>query len=111
MSMSTTPGDKPAAAARDLAWVRKMRDAGVESIRGFRVMARDGEAGVVEQVLFWSDTRLPDYLVVGSGRWFFGHKSVLPTNMIEDIDINAKQIAMGLSCSEIHSAPEFLPPP
>ena len=89
--------------------MKRLRDADLATLRGFRVEGRDGEAGRIEQVLYWSDSGTPDYIVIGTGRWFFSHKAVLPVDQIEDVDIAAKLVRVNLSCKEIRSAPEFLP--
>jgi hypothetical protein len=90
-------------------WMRRLADSRDASLKGYRVEARDGAAGQVEQVLYWSDASVPDYIVVGTGRWFFGHKSVLSVQLIEDIDPSSRRIRMKLSRAEIREAPEHLP--
>ena len=106
----STVNTNPEANVQEYVWANRMSDSGLESLQGFKVQALDGEAGRVEQVLYWSDTARPDYIVVGSGRWFFGHKSVLSVMVIEDVDISARKVMIGLSCEQVRSAPEFLPP-
>jgi len=108
--LSALAGISQDATAREPAWKRRMRDSQLESLQGFTVIATDGEAGSVEQVLYWSDTASPDYIVVGSGRWFFGHKSVLSVMVIEDVDVGARQVRVGLSRGQVREAPEYLPP-
>lgn len=78
------------------------------TLHGFKVFAADGPAGRVDQILYWSDARLPDYIVIGSGRWFFGHKSVLSVETIVNIDVNHRRLNIGLSREQIRRAPEFL---
>lgn len=109
-NLGTQPG-VAAQAGGEQPWKRRFRESGLESLKGFRVLAEDGDAGSVEQVLYWSDMTMPDYLVVGSGKWFFGHKSVLSVAVIEDVDPCARQLRVRLSREQVRSAPEFLPPP
>jgi hypothetical protein len=97
------------AAIPEQPWMRRLRESEQDTVRGFRVEAIDGEAGRVEQVLYWNHTDAPDFIIVGSGRWFFGRKAVLPVRDIEDIDIDSKLVRMNLSREEIRNAPEFLP--
>jgi hypothetical protein len=90
-------------------WVKRLKDAGGDALRGFRVEARDGQAGKIEQVLYWSDAGKPDYVVVSDGKWLFGRKAVLSVQTIEDIDVDNRRLRIGLSREEIRRAPEFLP--
>ena len=90
-------------------WIRKLMNDDETNLSGFRVEAVDGEAGRIEQVLYWSDAKVPDYVVVGTGRWIFGHKSVLSIRDIEDVDIENRRLRMSLSREQIKKAPEFLP--
>ncbi|MFA5809037.1 MAG: hypothetical protein WC935_01695 [Thermoleophilia bacterium] len=90
-------------------WVKRLMDADETSLSGFTVDAVDGIAGRIEQVLYWSDARVPDYVVVGTGRWIFGHKSVLSIKVIEEVDLENRRLRMSLSKEQIRQAPEFLP--
>ncbi|MBK5226014.1 MAG: hypothetical protein JJD96_05515 [Thermoleophilia bacterium] len=90
-------------------WLRMLEDAGEIDLIGFTVEALDGIAGRIEQMLYWTDARTPDYLVVDMGRWPFGHKSVLSVRMIEDLDTEKRSLRIGLSKRQIRTAPEFLP--
>jgi hypothetical protein len=90
-------------------WVKRMRETGGVSINGFQVEAQDGNAGRIDEVLYWSDNQKPDYIIVGTGRWFFGHKSVLPVDAIEDVDLENRRLRVRLSRAQVRKAPEFLP--
>ena len=78
-------------------------------VSGYKVVALDGAAGTIEQVLYWSDARTPDYVVVDTGGWFFSHKSVLSISEIEEIDADSRSLRIGMSRKQIREAPEFLP--
>lgn len=88
---------------------RQLQDTGFDALRGFRVLASDGDAGRIDQVLYWSKAGEPDFIVVGTSRWFFGRKSVLPVGDIEEIDMSGRLVKVSVSRDEIRSAPEFLP--
>ncbi len=90
-------------------WLKVLNHGEDVDLNGFSVEAEDGVAGKVEQVLFWSDARFPDYVVIDSGGWFFGHKSVLSIRVIEDIDTENRRLRINLSKRQIREAPEFLP--
>jgi len=90
-------------------WMRLLENAGEVDLNGFRVEALDGAAGRIEQMLYWSDAKLPDYVVIDTGRWLFGHRSVLSIEMVEDIDMESRSLKIRLSKRQIREAPEFLP--
>ena len=90
-------------------WMKRLSDTAETSLNGFKVDALDGIAGRIEQVLYWSDAKVPDYVVVGTGRWIFGHKSVISVKVIEDVDVQNKRLRISLSRDQIRQAPEFLP--
>jgi hypothetical protein len=86
-----------------------LRESGFDTLRGFRVEAADGEVGKVDQVLYWTNTDAPDFIVIGTGKWVFGHKAVISVKDIVDVDIASRMVKMSLSSREIRNAPEFLP--
>jgi hypothetical protein len=88
---------------------RILQDGGEVSLRGFEVDACDGPGGKVEQVLYWSDATNPDYIVVSQRRWIFGRKSVLPVGSIENIDVRARRLKVGMSRQQVLRAPRYLP--
>lgn len=81
----------------------------VSMSRGFRVQALDGEAGRVEQVIYWTDPGSPDFVIVDSGRWIFGRKAVLSVDAVEDVDVKNRRLKVSLSKEEVRKSPEFLP--
>ena len=91
------------------AWLRRLKEAGGSNLTGFQVEALDGSAGRIDRVLYWSDAMTPDYVIVGSRRWIFGHKAVLSIDVIEDIDMVSRTLLIRLSKEQVRRAPEFLP--
>lgn len=89
--------------------IKKLEEEQGVSLRGFKVSATDGPAGKIEQVLFWSDNRMPDYIVVSNRRLLLARKSVLPVETIERIDVKNRTLRIALSRQEIREAPEYLP--
>ena len=100
---------RQSAPGNEQAWAQRLRESGLDTIRGFRVEAADGEVGKVDQVLYWTSTDAPDFIVIGTGKWVFGHKAVISVKDIVDVDIASRMVKMSLSCKEIRNAPEFLP--
>lgn len=90
-------------------WFRKDGQVGEIDLSGFRVEALDGAAGRIEQVLYWSDASVPDYVVIDSGGWIFRHKSVLSFREVEEVDAESRCLRIRMSRKQIREAPEFLP--
>lgn len=90
-------------------WMEILEKTDEVDLSGFRVEALDGSAGTIEQMLYWSDARMPDYVVIDTGRWLFGHKSVLSIRLVEEIDLENRCLKVPLSKRQIREAPEFLP--
>ena len=92
----------------------------VTKLKGFHIIATDGDAGHVDDFLV--DERLNlRHLVIDTSNWFGGESVVLPPAAIERIDSPNKQIHVTLSRDEIKDSPsvdtaeieliETLPPP
>ncbi|MBE0428770.1 MAG: hypothetical protein IBX61_02735 [Thermoleophilia bacterium] len=89
--------------------LRRLKEAGVTSLNGFEVEAQDGNAGVIDQVLYWSDALTPDFLIVGTRRWIFGHKAIIPVDVIEDVDVPNRRLRIRMNREQVRQAPESLP--
>ncbi len=77
----------------------------VESdLTGFKVQARDGEIGSVDEATRQGNS---GYLVVDTGPWIFGTKVMLPGGVVTDVDLETETIYVGRTKEEIENAPEF----
>ena len=68
----------------------------------FKVEATDGEVGTVYEVGAGS-------IVVDTGPWIVGRKTVLPVGVIEAIDPEDREIRVDRTREEIKNAPEWDP--
>jgi hypothetical protein len=68
----------------------------------FKVEATDGEVGKVHEVGAGS-------IVVDTGPWIVGKKTVLPVGVIETIDPENREIRVDRTKEEIKNAPEWDP--
>jgi hypothetical protein len=75
-------------------------------LSGFRVEARDGEIGKVDEASAESGS---DALIVDTGPLVFGRKVLLPVGTIERIDPESKTIYVDRTKDEIKDAPEYDP--
>jgi hypothetical protein len=73
-------------------------------LTGFKVEARDGEIGKVDEARRAGGV---GYLVVDTGSWIFGKKVMLPGGVISDIDLDSETVFIDRTKNEIKNAPEF----
>jgi hypothetical protein len=73
-------------------------------LTGFKVEARDGSIGKVDEATFEAGG---SFVVVDTGPWIFGKKVMLPAGVIRDIDLDTETVFVDLAKDEIKNAPEF----
>jgi hypothetical protein len=73
-------------------------------LTGFKVEARDGGIGKVDEVTHETGG---SFIVVDTGPWIFGKKVMLPAGVIRDIDLDAETVFVDLIKDEIENAPEL----
>jgi hypothetical protein len=73
-------------------------------LTGFKVEARDGSIGKVDEATYEAGG---SFIVVDTGPWIFGKKVMLPAGVIGNVDIDAETVFVDLTKDEIKNAPEF----
>ena len=73
-------------------------------LSGFEVEATDGSIGKVDEATTEAGA---GSIVVDTGPWIFGKKVMLPAGVIQDVDLDARQVYVGRTKDEIKDAPEF----
>ena len=73
-------------------------------VTGYDVEAIDGDIGSVDEA---TDEVGRSYIVVDTGPWIFGKKTVLPAGVVESIDHDDAKIFVSCTKDEIKKAPEF----
>jgi hypothetical protein len=73
-------------------------------LTGFKVEATDGSIGKVDESTHEAGG---SFLVVDTGPWIFGKKVMLPAGLIDDVDLDAREIFVNRTKDEIKDAPEF----
>jgi hypothetical protein len=76
---------------------------------GFAVEASDGVVGVVETPLFPPDDTYPDFLVLRIGNRLHPRRPILPTALVESVDLGSRVVRVRGSSVEIGHLPEHLP--
>jgi hypothetical protein len=73
-------------------------------LTGFKVEARDGGIGKVDEATYEAGG---SFIVVDTGPWIFGKKVMLPAGVIRDVDLDTETLFVDLTKDEIKNAPEF----
>jgi hypothetical protein len=73
-------------------------------ITGFAVEAADGGIGSVDEATYDVGT---SYIVVDTGPWIFGKKTMLPAGVIERVSVDDRRVFLNVTKDEIGNAPEF----
>jgi hypothetical protein len=73
-------------------------------LSGFKVEARDGGIGKVDEATYETGS---SFIVVDTGPWIFGKKVMLPAGVIRDIDFDTEAVFVDLTKDEIKNAPEL----
>ncbi|HKF91183.1 MAG TPA: PRC-barrel domain-containing protein [Acidimicrobiia bacterium] len=82
---------------RETAWTQG-------DLSGFEVEATDGSIGKVDEATTEAGA---GSIVVDTGPWIFGKKVLLPAGVIQDVDLDARQVFVNRTKDEIKNAPEF----
>jgi hypothetical protein len=85
-------------------WTYRERTWTQGDLSGFEVEAIDGSIGKVDEA---TDDVGAGYIVVDTGPWIFGKKVMLPAGVVQDVDLDAKQVFVNRTKDEIKNAPEL----
>jgi hypothetical protein len=75
-------------------------------LTGFKVEARDGSIGKVDEATHEAGG---SFIVLDTGPWIFGKKIMLPAGVLSDVDLDTETIYVDRTKDEIKNAPEFDP--
>jgi hypothetical protein len=73
-------------------------------LTGFEVEAIDGRIGKVDEATYETGS---SYLVVDTGPWIFGKKTMLPAGVVDRVDLDEQKVYVNRTKDEIKNAPEF----
>lgn len=79
----------------------------LETLRGYRLDARDGEIGRIRDYLFDDHQWGGRWLVADTGKWLLGKKVLLSPISFEDPDHDGKTIAVNLTKEEVENSPHL----
>ncbi len=73
-------------------------------LEGFDVHATDGDIGNIDEATYDVGA---SYVVVDTGPWIFGKKVLIPAGAIERVDLENRELWLGLTKDRIKGSPEF----
>ncbi len=82
---------------------------GTREVIGYRIHARDGEIGHVEDFIINDQTWRIDYLVIDTSNWFGGKKVIIAPTWVRAVDWADEQVSVDLERETIKNSPEFNP--
>ena len=80
-----------------------------EELLGYRIQARDGEVGYVQDLIADDDTWTIQYLVVDTREWLPGKKVLVAPSWIQHVRWSERKVHVGLQCKTIEQSPAFDP--
>jgi hypothetical protein len=83
---------------------RTTQTAPTVDLRGFSVEAVDGGIGKIDEATYDVGG---SYVVVDTGPWIFGKKTMLPAGVLRDVDLDSETVFVNRTKDQIKNAPEF----
>ncbi|MHB1215172.1 MAG: PRC-barrel domain containing protein [Thiobacillus sp.] len=80
--------------------LRKLRD-----LKGYSLLAPDGEIGRIEQIYFDDRQWIVRYFVVHTGSWLLGRDVLIAPQLLKGVDAENKRIAVALSREQVENCP------
>lgn len=78
-----------------------------EDVRGYHVMASDGEIGHVHGMLVEDGSWAMRYLIADTSNWWIGHKVLISPSWIAEIRWESRQVVVNLARQAIQEAPPY----
>src|SRR4051812_33505083 len=77
------------------------------STRNFKIHARDGTLGRVEDFLLDDENWVVRYCVVRTGAWLFGRSLLISPAAVSRIDWNAHEVFVNLTQEQVKNSPDI----
>jgi hypothetical protein len=85
-------------------WTLNIERTPTVDLTGFKVEALDGSIGKVDEATYEAGD---SFIVVDTGPWIFGKKTMLPAGVIHDVDLDTETVLVNRMKDQIKNAPEF----
>ena len=93
-----------ATATRWQPWTYRDESWSTNDISGYRIEARDGEIGKVDDATHDVGS---SYLIVDTGPWILGKKVMLPAGVVSSVDHQDQRVFVDRTKDQIKNAPEY----
>jgi hypothetical protein len=80
---------------------------GVNDLKGFRIVATDGEIGDVEEFYFDDERWAIRYLVVNTGNWLSGRQVLISPFSVMHLDRDNRQLHLTLTQNQVEKSPHI----
>ena len=80
-----------------------------DEVRGYRILAQDGEVGQVSGYLIQSDEWVIRYFVIDTGRWLPGKKVLISPAWVQSVSWGDHEVVVRLTRRDIEKSPPFDP--
>jgi sporulation protein YlmC with PRC-barrel domain len=80
-----------------------------KEVAGYKIAARDGDIGRVDNFLMDDDKWNIIYMVVDTGSWLPGRKVLISPSWVTDIDWSESRVRLDLEQNTIQNSPEYDP--
>src|SRR5918998_578506 len=77
----------------------------VSSLRKLSIQARDGEIGIITDILFEDDTWQVRWLVVDTGSWLSGREVLLPASHLGPLNVGASSMPVDITKRQVEESP------
>jgi sporulation protein YlmC with PRC-barrel domain len=106
-----SPGVAPA--VKDVAPERPKKSSlhlrSMTTLKGYRVMATDGEAGVLKGFEVDDEGWIVRFLIIDAGGWITGKAVVIPVDWVRRIHWARRQLLVNVARRQIETSPEYDP--
>jgi hypothetical protein len=79
----------------------------VNALKGFEIVATDGEIGKVEQFYFDDERWALRYFVVNTGGWLSGRQALISPFSVTQVDREQRKLQVALSKSQVEKSPNI----
>ncbi|MCE5300399.1 MAG: PRC-barrel domain-containing protein [Spirochaetia bacterium] len=78
-------------------------------VTGYRIHAKNGEIGRVEDFILDDEAWAIRYLVINTGEWFADKKVIVSPGLIERVSFEERKVYLNITIESIKLAPEYTP--
>lgn len=76
-----------------------------KDLKKFAIVGRDGELGMVDDLLFDDENWVVRHLVVDTGGWLAGHSVLLSPHAVQQVDREGRKLHVDLTREQVENAP------